>query len=157
LAKLGVDINEEKTRTVDLTQGQSFDYLGFRFRRIRSRKGHWMALRMPRMAKRTALLRQLKAIFRRYRSQPVERIIERINPILRGWVNYFAVGHSSHCFSYVRDWVEKKIRRHLASSCKRQGFGWKRWSRQWLYDSMGLFNDYRVSYNRPAPKVVPAR
>jgi len=156
-AKLGVDINEEKTRTVDLTQGQSFDYLGFRFRRIRSRKGHWMALRMPRMAKRTALLRQLKAIFRRYRSQPVERIIERINPILRGWVNYFAVGHSSHCFSYVRDWVEKKIRRHLASSCKRQGFGWKRWSRQWLYDSMGLFNDYRVSYNRPAPKVVPAR
>lgn len=99
LAKLGVDINEEKTRTVDLTQGQSFDFLGFRFRWIRSRKGHWMALRMPRMEKRTALLRQLKAIFRRYRSQPVERVIEKINPILRGWVNYFAVGHSNDCCS----------------------------------------------------------
>jgi hypothetical protein len=29
----------------------------------------------------------------------------------RGWVNYFAIGDSSECFSFVRDWVEKKIRR----------------------------------------------
>jgi RNA-directed DNA polymerase len=33
---------------------------------------------------------------------------------------------------------------------KREGFGWKRWSRRWLYDTLGLFNDYRVrSYVRP--------
>jgi hypothetical protein len=32
---------------------------------------------------------------------------------LRGWVNYFAVGHSSECFSFVKDWVEKKIKRHI--------------------------------------------
>ncbi|MBN2525117.1 MAG: hypothetical protein JXR76_01905 [Deltaproteobacteria bacterium] len=30
-----------------------------------------------------------------------------INPILSGWVNYFAIGHSSHVFGYIRDWVEK--------------------------------------------------
>ena len=47
-----------------------------------------------------------------------------INPILRGWVNYFAVGHSSRCFGFVRDWVEKKIRRHLMRARGRQGFGW---------------------------------
>jgi len=41
-------------------------------------------------------------------SQPVERVIELINPILRRWVNYFAVGHSSRCFSVVKDWVEKE-------------------------------------------------
>ena len=34
------------------------------------------------------------------------------------------------CFSYIRDWVEKKIRRHLARACQRRGFGWKRWSRE---------------------------
>src|SRR5215831_9740399 len=48
-------------------------------------------------------------VFRRFASQPVGRVVERINPILRGWVNYFAVGHSSRCFSFVKDWVEKKV------------------------------------------------
>jgi hypothetical protein len=34
--------------------------------------------------------------------------------MLLGWVDYFAHGHASRCFSYVRDWVEKKVRRHLS-------------------------------------------
>ncbi|MBL8232860.1 MAG: hypothetical protein JNL98_30455 [Bryobacterales bacterium] len=67
---------------------------------------------------------------RRFTSQPVERVGELINPILRGWVNYFAVGHSSRCFSFVKDWVEKKFRRHLMRARKRKGFGWKRWNRR---------------------------
>ena len=48
-------------------------------------------------------------------------MISLINPMLRGWVNYFAVGHSSECFSFVKDWVEKKVRRHLAHARKRRG------------------------------------
>ena len=44
----------------------------------------------------------------------------------------------------ARDWVEKKIRRHLMRARKRKGFGWKRWSRRWLYDRLGLFGRYRV-------------
>ena len=43
-----------------------------------------------------------------------------INPILRGWVKYFAVGHASRCFSYIQDWVEKKIRRHLGRARQRR-------------------------------------
>ena len=84
-----------------------------------------MPVQTPRAKKRTALLRQLKLIFRSYRSQPVKELIEQINPILRGWVNYFAVGHSSRCFAYIRDWVEKKVRSHLARASQRQGYGWK--------------------------------
>src|SRR6516162_9221621 len=76
----------------------------------------------PKLKKRTALLRGLKEVFRRYRSQPIDRVINLINPMLRGWVNYFAVGHSSECFSYIKDWVEKKVRRHLAHARKRKGF-----------------------------------
>jgi RNA-directed DNA polymerase len=105
-----------------------------------------MPLHVPKGAKRTALLRKLKAIFQSFRSRPVRELIATINPILRGWVQYFAVGHSSRCFSYIRSWVEKKIRRHLGRARQRRGFGWKRWSRPWLYQSLGLFGGYRVSY-----------
>jgi RNA-directed DNA polymerase len=156
-AKLDVEVNEEKSRTVDLVNGESFGFLGFQFWRIRSRKGRWMPLRVPQAKKRAALLQKLKDVFRRHVSQPVESLIEKVNAILRGWVNYFAVGHSSRCFSFIRYWVDKKIRRHLARSRGRQGFGWKRWSRQWLVDRLGLFNDYRVTWLRPRLKAAPAR
>jgi RNA-directed DNA polymerase len=144
LAKLRVEINEEKSRTVALSEGGSFSFLGFEYRRIRSRKGKWRAHYVPKLKKRTALLRKLKGIFRRYVSQPVGRVIEVINPILRGWVHYFAVGDSSRCFSYIQLWVEKKVRRHLMRARGRKGFGWKRWSTPWLYNALGLFHEYRV-------------
>lgn len=144
LAKLRVEINEEKSRKVDLTKGETFGFLGFEFRRVRSRKGKWRAHFVPKLKKRTALLRKLKEIFRRYVSQPVGRVIELINPILRGWVHYFAVGHSSQCFSYIKFWVEMKVRRHLMHARQRRGIGWSRWSTRWLYDALGLFGDYRV-------------
>ena len=39
----------------------------------------------------------------------------------------------------------------------RQGFGWKRWSRRWMYATVGLFTDYRVRYLVDSPKDAPAR
>src|SRR5665647_537873 len=154
-AKLQVEINEEKSSLVDLEHAESFGFLGFDFRRLRSMERQvWRAHYTPKMKKRTALLRKLKDVFRRFQSQPVDRVVQLINPILRGWVNYFAVGHSSECFSFIQDWVEKKVRRHMGRAQNRKGFGWKRWSRQWLYESLRLFNGYRV--RRPMSKVAPA-
>jgi RNA-directed DNA polymerase len=152
-AKLDVEVNEEKSRRADLKQGESFGFLGFEFWRVRSRAGRWMPLYRPQTKKRTALLRQLKVVFRRLRSQPIRWVIETINPILRGWVNYFAIGHAGQCFSFIRNWIEQKIRRHLARARMRRGFGWKRWSRTWMYNALGLFDDYRV---RPRSKAAPA-
>ncbi len=144
--KLQVEVNEEKSRTVDLACGESFGFLGFEFRSVLSLKKVWRANYAPKLKKRTALLRKLKEIFRRFQSQPIDRVIELINPILRGWVNYFSIGHSSECFSYIKDWVEKKIRRHLGRSRNSRGFGWKKWSRHWLYNELKLFNGYRVRH-----------
>ena len=144
LALLHVTLNEAKSRIVDVAKGDSFGFLGFDFRRVRTYSGKGRAHDAPQMKKRTTLLRKLKAIFRRYPSQPIDRVISRINPILRGWVTYFAIGDAGRCFGYVQDWVEKKMRRHLMRARKRTGFGWKRWSRRWLYDTLGLCGRYRV-------------
>jgi RNA-directed DNA polymerase len=157
LAKLQVEINEEKSRIVDLAKGESFGFLGFDFRRIRSRRGVWRPHYTPKRKKRAELVRKLKEVFRRYQSQPVGRIIKVITPILRGWVNYFRIGYAGPCFNFIRNWVEKKVRRHLMRAQKRKGFGWKRWSRQWLDEELGLFNDYQIRRPARAPKALPAR
>jgi len=148
LEKLGIQVNQEKTRMVDLTRNETFSFLGFDFRRIKTRQGRWGVRITPRMKARTALLRKLKEVFRRHNSQPVDRVIYLINPILRGWVNYFRIGQSSRCFGYIKDWVEKKIRRHLMRARELSGFGWMRWSRAWFYETLGLDSDYRVRYYR---------
>jgi len=150
LAKLDLRLNEAKSRVVDLTQGESFGFLGFDVRRIRSRRGVWRPQVTPKVRQRTALLRKLKEEFRQRDSQPVGRVVEVINPILRGWVNYFRVGNSARCFAHVREWVEKKVRRHMMRARSRRGFGWERWSRGWLYEALGLYPDYRVRYLRHA-------
>lgn len=157
LSKLQVEINEEKSRTIDLSKGERFSFLGFEYRRILASNGVRWPLLTPKAKKRKALTQKLKDIFRRYRSQPVGKVIEQINPILRGWVNYFAVGNSSQCFSSLKRWVELKVRRHLMRAQQRRGFGWKRWSRAFLYAELGLFNEYRVRWATGMPKAVPAQ
>ena len=148
LSKLDVPMNTEKTRVVDLSRDESFSFLGFDVRRVKTLGDKWGVRITPRMKARTALIRKLKVIFKRFVSQPVDRVSYLINPILRGWVNYFRLGNSSRCFGYIKDWVEKRIRRHLMRACKRRGFGWNRWSSAWLYETLGLFNDYQVRYYR---------
>jgi RNA-directed DNA polymerase len=146
LAKLDVRLNEDKSRIVDLSRGESFGFLGFDFRRVRSLRGRWRPQYTPKPKKRTALLQELKEVFRRSRSQPVEALIAEINPKLRGWVNYFRIGHASRCLAIIRRWVERQVRRHLMRARNRRGFGWKRWSTAWLHTTLGLFGDYRVRY-----------
>src|SRR5215469_7163475 len=143
LARLRVEINEEKSRIIDLAKGGSFAFLGFEYRLVLSRTRKWRPQFVPRQKKRTALFAKLREIFQNV-SQPIGTVIERINPILRGWMNYFRIGHSGRCFSKIRDWVEKKIRRHLMRARLRKGQGWKRWSSEWIYRMLGLYNDYRL-------------
>jgi RNA-directed DNA polymerase len=123
MAKLRVEINEDKSRVVDLGKGGSFTFLGFEYRRVLSRNGKWRPQYAPKLKKRTALFAKLREVFRRHESQPVGKVIEEINPILRGWVNYFRVGHSHRCFVMVKRWVEKRVRRHLMRARGRKGMG----------------------------------
>jgi RNA-directed DNA polymerase len=156
LDRLGVEVNEEKTRVVDMHDPEgSFTFMGFEFRRVRSRRGKWMPLYAPRAKARAKLLEKLRETFQKHVSRPVNRLVAAINPILRGWTNHFRIGHSARVFSYVRDWVEKKVRRHLMRAKGWRGFGWTRWSREWLHRRLGLFSDYAIRYYR-GPKARPA-
>ena len=110
----------------------------------------------PRVKARTRLLSKLKEVSRRRRSQPIGRLIAEINPIVRGWVNYFRIGQSGRCFTYVRNWIEKKVRRAMMRARKRRGFGWNRWSSSWLYETLGLFDEYGLRRS-PRMKALPAR
>ena len=143
-AKLRVEINEDKSRMVDLKKGESFTFLGFEYRRILSLQRKWRPYYAPKLKKRTALFEKLREVFRQHVSWPVEIVIAKINPILRGWVNYFRVGHSSICFGVVKRWVEERVRRHLMRARGRRGFGWTLWSSEWLYGRLDLFNDYQL-------------
>jgi len=85
----------------------------------------------------------------------VERVVDLINPMLRGWGRSCAVGDSHRCFGFLKDWVEKQVRRHLMRARHRKGLGWKRGRRRWLYDTVRWFHNYRVS--RLQPKALPVR
>ncbi|WP_375604510.1 group II intron reverse transcriptase/maturase [Wolbachia endosymbiont of Anurida maritima] len=155
LAKLEVSVNEEKTKVINLKKGETFSFLGFDFQENITKQGKWNVKKTPQMKARTNLLRKLKEIFRRHKSQPIKRVINDINPILRGWVNYFRIGNSSRKFSYVKHWVEKKVRRNLMRARKaKKGFGWKKWSSEWIYKTLGLYSDYRIRYYKPKASPV---
>ncbi len=157
LARLGIAVNEQKSRVTDLERGETFTFLGFDFRRVRSRRGLWRPQYTPTQHKCTELRQKLREIFRRRRSQPARRVIREINPILAGWLNYFRIGHAGRQFTLLRRWVEMRVRRHIARAAKRPGFGWKRWSTEWLYHSQGLYPDYSIRYVNTLPKALPAR
>jgi len=148
LGKIEVEINREKSRIVNLALGESFEFLGFEFRRLKSRNGKWRPDCKPRMKSRTKITQRIREICRNNRSQPVANLIGEINPVIRGWVEYFRMGNSSRDFRYVQEWTAMKVRRHMMRAKGRKGFGWKWWSTRWFYDVLGLYNDYKIRYYR---------
>ena len=65
----------------------------------------------PNLKKQIAPYEKHREIFRKHVSWPVETVTAKINPVMRGWVNYFRVGHPSICFGVVKRWLEERVRR----------------------------------------------
>jgi RNA-directed DNA polymerase len=148
LGKIEVEVNKEKSRMVDLGKGESFDFLGFKFRQVMSHNGRWRPDMQPTVKSRKKLTEKVSAICEQSRSQPVIKLVSEINPVIRGWVNYSRIGNSARCFGYVREWVERKVRRHMMRARQRKGFGWKKWSSDWMYGQLGLYDNYAIRYYR---------
>jgi RNA-directed DNA polymerase len=155
LDKLQVQMNQEKTKVVNLKEGGCFSFLGFDIRLNRNREGKTYVSKTPRMKKRKEIGRKVKTVLKAHHDKPLEEVIQAVNAVIRGWVNYFRIGNSNDTFGKVRDFIEKKVRRFVMKRKGLKGFGWKRWSREDIYKKWGLYNDYHIRYLYP--KATPGR
>jgi len=155
LDKLQVQMNQEKTRVVNLKEGGCFSFLGFDIRLNRNREGKTYVSKTPRMKKRKEIGRKVRAVLKFHRGKPLKEVIQAVNAVVRGWVNYFRVGNSNSTFYKVKYFIEKKVRRFVMKRKGLKGFGWKRWNKEEIYGKWGLYQDYRIRYLYP--KAVPNR
>jgi RNA-directed DNA polymerase len=146
LATLQVQVNADKTHVVNTLQGEGFSFLGFDFRRVLNRRQQPYVLLTPRKKARLAIKAEIRQIMRESGAQPVPAIIQRLNPLLAGWVHYFRVANSNRAFGEVRDYVEMKVRTLLSRRKRRRkrSIGWKRWSNEYLYSVLGLYWDWTL-------------
>jgi RNA-directed DNA polymerase len=157
LKKVEIEVNEEKTKVVDFGGGGSFGFLGFDIRAGCNRFGKRFVLRTPMRKKQSELLKRVRRILKYSRHCSIKEALERIRPVIVGWVNYFRVGNSRRAFDWIRFEIMRKIRRFAMKQKGRPGCGWKRWSNEAIYKEWGLVNDYRVQYFYRSPvKVSPA-
>ena len=145
---LGVQLNQEKTKVVNVCKGESFGFLGFDLRYTRNKKGtNNFVLLTPKKKTRLAIKAEIRNLIKDSGSMPMKDLVERINAKLAGWVNYFRVGNSSRAFSEIRDYVEMKVRILLTRRKRRSktSIGWERWSNEYIYGVLGLYWDWKLS------------
>jgi len=123
---LGLQINREKTRVINLRQpGQSLDFLGYTFRYDLDLYGtgrHYWNLQPSRktMLREQETLRQL--ISYKQSHTPLPELIERLNRHLRGWANYFKLGYPRKAFGHLNHFVGSRLGKHLRRRSQR---GWR--------------------------------
>jgi len=147
LIPLGVQLNMEKTKVVNLLKGDSFGFLGFDLRYTRNKKGtNNFVLLTPKKKARLEMKAEIRGLIKHSGSTPMKDLVETINAKLSGWANYFRVGNSSRAFSEIRDYAEMKIRTLLTRRKRRRktSIGWKRWSSEYIYGVLGLYWDWKL-------------
>ena len=120
---LGLEINREKTRVVNLkAEGASLDFLGFTFRYYDDLQGRgWRYLHVSPSAK--ALKKEREKLHamtdRRQCAQPIPQLIEGLNRHLRGWQNYFDYGYPRQAFREINTYVRSRLTQHLRRRSQR--------------------------------------
>ena len=100
---LKMTLSEEKTLVTHLDTG--FDFLGFRIQRKQWQRGP-VVITYPSKSNLAAVMRQIKRITGRgTTSLRLADVLRMVNPILRGWANYFRYGVSKKTFSYLGQWA----------------------------------------------------
>jgi RNA-directed DNA polymerase len=149
LAGLGLALHPDKTKVVDLREGhQGFDFLGCHFRaRMSGRLWEQYGVRRYYLH-RWPSQRSMKRVRRRIRDltgrnrchQDIREIIKLINPVLRGWGNYFRTGNAAHKFRQLDYFVVWRLYRLLVKRYGRNLHAGRAdaWTREW-FEHHGLY------------------
>jgi len=145
--RLGLRINKEKTRRLNMSVDKKVEFLGFQFLRMTSRK---TKKRLNLVTPSPKSLNRCRARVRNLvnRSVPlnVKDQVKQVNRYLVGWTNYYRLGNSSEAFRSIAQFVERRIRRLMQSHQGHSGYGWKTISKDDIYGRLGLFNNYKVRW-----------
>lgn len=120
---LGLEINREKTRVVDLREsGASLDFLGYTFRYDRDlygRSGSYLNVFPSKksVARERTALREMTGP--RMCFKPIPRLIGELNKQMRGWSNYFGYGYPRRAFREINSYVRQRLGRHLSRRSQR--------------------------------------
>lgn len=160
LAELGLQLHPDKTRIVDARRGrESFEFLGHTLRKRRSIQRaphlHFMQ-RWPSPRAMSRMRRRIHELTDKRRGgADVKEIIASLNPVLRGWANYFKTGNADAQFNAIDHYVHDRIMHWL---WRRGGQRARNWRSRWPYSrlfAMGL-HQLRTSVCYPA-QATPRR
>ena len=74
----------------------------------------------------------------------VEEIVKEIKPVISGWVNYHRWSNASRKFGKIKFYIEQRVRKFMRRRRGQSGYGYKEYPSEYLYKTLGLYNDYRV-------------
>jgi group II intron reverse transcriptase/maturase len=142
LERMGLSLNEDKTRVVDAYQGK-FDFLGFEIWRGKSRRTgkHYAHVQPSRKSLKTIKDRITQLTARTRAVMPVDWIVGELNATVRGWVGYFHLRNCSKSLTRVRGHLEERMRTHLRRRHKIRDrkTGNTRFTERELYARYGLY------------------
>lgn len=132
LKNRGLEIAPEKTRIVHLKDG--FDFLGFNIRHypVTNTKTGWKLLIKPSKKSMQKIREKIREVWLSHRGQDVLRIIKKLNPIIRGWANYFRIGVSSETFKSLTNYLFWRSVRYVKRMHPNKSKSWtqdKYWGR----------------------------
>jgi RNA-directed DNA polymerase len=151
LSTVGLRLSEEKTRIVHIDEG--FEFLGFRIERQQKRGTHRRYVyTYPSKKSLASVKAKVRSATRGSTDQPLATILHRLNPVLRGWTNYFRYGVSKATFSYLRAFTWRRVICWIRH--KHHRIVWKQLRRRYLSgwwpaeDDVVLFNPGGVTVTR---------
>jgi RNA-directed DNA polymerase len=151
---LGLRLHPEKTRIAHLARGvEGFDFLGFHHRVRRSWKypGRWYLNKWPSKRAMASIRGKIRdRTDRRYARLPLEWAVEDLNPVIRGWGNYFRYGNSGQKFDQIDAYVNERFA--ILASVK-HGLTGRNWvtcfNHQWV-NQLGVYRLSGKVTRRPA-------